>query len=364
MIALETSCKSVAGPVSSKIQPQHLDRWAIIYVRQSSPQQVLEHRESTALQYALRQKAIGWGWPADRVRIIDRDLGQTASSAEGRAGFQELLAEVGLDHVGLVLGIEMSRLARSCKDWHQLLELCAIFDVLLADTDGLYDPRAYNDRLLLGLKGTLSEAELHVLRQRMHEGRLNKARRGELFSHVPAAYVRLPSGELAINPDEQVQSAIRMILAKFQELGTINAVLCYLVNNHMSMPVRVIGGPNDGQVEWHRPNRQTLRNLLHHPIYGGAYTWGRRAVDPRKKVPGRRSSGRTVVEPENCQVFLPGRCPPTSPGSSTRLTRSAWPRTATARRRRRPGPPRPAAVRATARRSWAGWCSAEPAGGG
>jgi len=139
-------------------------------------------------------------------------------------GFQRLLAEVSMDHVGLVLGIEMSRLARSCKDWHQLLELCAVFGTLLADHDGLYDPREYNDRLLLGLKGTLSEAELHILQQRMHQGRLNKARRGELFNHPPIGYIRQPNGELALDPDEQVQGVVRLIFEPFEALGTINAV--------------------------------------------------------------------------------------------------------------------------------------------
>jgi DNA invertase Pin-like site-specific DNA recombinase len=191
---------------SSKIQAHHRDRLAVVYIRQSSPQQVLEHRESTALQYALRRRAIEWGWPAERVLVIDQDLGRSGATIEGREGFKQLLAEVSLDHVGLVLGIEMSRLARSCKDWHQLLELCAIFGTLLADQDGLYDPRNYNDRLLLGLKGTLSEAELHLLQQRMEQGRLNKARRGELFNHPPIGYIRDSDGPLQIDPDQQVQS--------------------------------------------------------------------------------------------------------------------------------------------------------------
>lgn len=160
---------------SSKLQSWHLDRSAIVYVRQSTPQQVLEHQESTARQYALADRAVDLGWPRERVLVIDDDLGKSGQSIEGRLGFQRLLAEVALDHVGLILGIEMSRLARSCKDWHQLLELCARFRTLLADADGLYDPTDFNDRLLLGLKGAMSEAELHVLKARMHQGKLNKA---------------------------------------------------------------------------------------------------------------------------------------------------------------------------------------------
>jgi DNA invertase Pin-like site-specific DNA recombinase len=294
----------------SKIQSRHLDRLAVVYVRQSSVQQVMEHRESTALQYALQSRASQWGWPSDRVVVIDRDQGQSAASAAGREGFQKLLAEVSLDHVGLILGIEMSRLARSCRDWHQLLELCALFGVLLADTDGLYDPRDYNDRLLLGLKGTLSEAELHVLRQRMHQGRLNKARRGELFNHPPLGYVRLGGdGALGLDPDQQVQGVVRLVFEKFDELGTINAVLRYLVKRQVLLPIRVVGGAQHGQLQWRAANRQTLRNLLRHPVYAGAYTWGRRPIDPRAQVPGRPGTGRKVAEPERCQVLIRDRCP-------------------------------------------------------
>ena len=155
---------------SEKITAEHLQRLAIVYVRQSTPQQVLEHRESTARQYALADRAVALGWPTAAVEVIDEDQGQSGSSVEGRNGFQRLLAEVSSDRVGLILGLEMSRLARSCKDWHTLLEVCAIYQTLLGDTDGLYDPSQYNDRLLLGLKGTMSEAELHILKNRLLQG--------------------------------------------------------------------------------------------------------------------------------------------------------------------------------------------------
>jgi DNA invertase Pin-like site-specific DNA recombinase len=261
------------------------------------------------LQYNLRRRAVDWGWLAERVLVIDEDQGCSGQAAEGRLGFQRLLAEIGLDHVGLILGIEMSRLARSNKDWHQLLELCAVFSTLLADQDGLYDPREYNDRLLLGLKGTLSEAELHILRQRMYQGLLNKARRGEVFNHPPLGYVREPSGGLAMDPDEQVQSVVRLIFDQFQTLGTINALLRFLVRHEVRLPIRPFGGPERGQLQWRRPNRQTLRCLLQHPLYAGAYAWGRRAVDPRRKIPGRPSTGRQVVPPEQCLVLIQDRCP-------------------------------------------------------
>jgi DNA invertase Pin-like site-specific DNA recombinase len=281
----------------------------LVYVRQSSPQQVLEHRESAALQYGLARRAGELGWPGDRVEVIDEDQGRSGSTAEGRLGFQRLLAEVSLDRVGIILGVEMSRLARSCKDWHQLLELCALFGTLLADQDGLYDPTDFNDRLLLGLKGTMSEAELHILRGRMDQGRRNKARRGELFSHPPAGYVRLPSGEMALDPDEQARSVVRLIFDKFDELGTLHAVLRYLVRHDIRLGVRSHTRERRGELEWRRPNRQTLRNLLHHPTYAGAYAYGRRPIDPRRKVPGRPATGRRVASHAQCEVLLQDRLP-------------------------------------------------------
>src|ERR671913_500122 len=198
-------------PASGKLRPWHLDRAAIVYVRQSTPQQVTDHQESTARQYALADRAIALGWTRSQVRVIDGDLGKSGQSIEGRPGFQRLLAEVALDRVGLILGLEMSRLARSCKDWHHLLELCGRFRVLLADADGVYDPTEYADRLVLGLHGVMNEAELHVLKQRMYQGKLNKARRGELPGTPPIGYLRVASGEWAIDPDEQVQAVVRLI---------------------------------------------------------------------------------------------------------------------------------------------------------
>src|SRR3954469_11178644 len=179
---------------SCKLKPWHLDRAAIVYVRQSTPQQVLDHQESTARQYALADRAVALGWPRSQVLVIDEDLGKSGQSVEGRPGFQRLLAEVALDHVGLILGLEMSRLARSCKDWHHLLELCGRFRVLLADADGVYDPTEYADRLVLGLTGMMSEAELHIIKERMYQGKLNKARRGELFGTPPIGYLRVAGG--------------------------------------------------------------------------------------------------------------------------------------------------------------------------
>src|SRR5437763_4533361 len=202
---------------SAKLTDDHRAKLAVVYVRQSTPQQVAEHRESLARQYALADHARGLGWPAERVLVIDDDLGQSGRTADGRPGFQRLLAEVTMDHVGLVLGLEMSRLARSCKDWHHLLEVCGIFGTLLADQDGVYDPSDPNDRLLLGLKGQISELELHTIRSRLDRGKLNKARRGELFLHAPTGYVKTPTGGLVLDPDEQVRDVVRLIFDKFDE---------------------------------------------------------------------------------------------------------------------------------------------------
>jgi DNA invertase Pin-like site-specific DNA recombinase len=203
-----------------KIAARHHDRLAVVYVRQSSRTQVHRNQESTKIQYGLTGMAQQLGWARERILTIDDDLGISGASAEGRLGFQRLLSEVAFDHVGIILGVEMSRLARSNKDWHQLLELCARFGTLIADLDGLYDPSRYNDRLLLGLKGTMSEAELHILRQRLLQGKLQKARRGELGKPVPVGYLRRESGEVILDPDEEVRDVVRLIFETFDRVSS------------------------------------------------------------------------------------------------------------------------------------------------
>jgi DNA invertase Pin-like site-specific DNA recombinase len=289
---------------NGKIQGYHRDRLAVVYVRQSTLQQVERHQESTRLQYGLVDRAQALGWSSARVLVIDDDLGKSGSSAEGRPGFQRLVAEVSLNHVGLVLGVDMSRLARSCRDWYQLLEVCAVFGTLIADLDGVYDPSEYHDRLLLGLQGMMSEAELHVLKQRLLAGKRAKAARGELGMAVPMGYLRRPSGEVVKDPDEQAQATIELIFAQFERRGTINGVLKYLVQNHIQLPHRVRCGVGTGDLEWHPPNRVTLSNLLHNPIYAGAYVYGRRPVDPRRRQPGRPSTGKRVAQPQDWAVVL------------------------------------------------------------
>ena len=211
--------------LSDKIGVAQLQRRAVVYVRQSTLQQLDRHQESTRLQYGLVDRAWQLGWERNRIEVIDEDQGKSGASTEGRMGFQRLVSEVTLDHVGIVLGIEMSRLARSCRDWYQLLEVCGLFGTLIADLDGVYDPATYNDRLLLGLKGTMSEAELHVLKQRMLAGKRAKAERGELNLRLPIGYVRQPSGEVIKDPDEQAQAVVALIFEQFARCGTIHGVL-------------------------------------------------------------------------------------------------------------------------------------------
>jgi DNA invertase Pin-like site-specific DNA recombinase len=285
---------------SAKILDQQLDRLAVVYVRQSSPHQVLHHRESRERQYALVERAVALGWPRQRVLVIDDDQGRSGKEAEHRSGFHRLLAEVAIAHVGLVLGLEMSRLARSSKDWHHLLEMCALVGTVLADEDGVYDPNDSNDRLLLGLKGTISEFELVTMRNRLERGKLNKARRGELFYCVPTGYIKVTPEHVEFDPDEQVQHVVRLIFAKFDELGSAWAVFRYLIEHHICLGIRPHAGPRRGQVEWRRPTFATLYDLLTHPIYAGVYAYGwqrgrRRDPSGEEAAGGRGNAARWEV---------------------------------------------------------------------
>lgn len=298
-----------AGFGAEKIGPRHYERSAIVYIRQSTPHQVLQHRESTELQYQLVERAKKLGWAANQVFVIDDDQGISGSGSESRPGFQRLLAEVGGDRVGLVLGLEMSRLARSCKDWYHLLEICGLFGTLLADQDGLYDPGLYNDRLLLGLKGTMSEAELYLLKSRMLQGKLNKARRGEIFSHPPIGYIRDAYQGIAMDPDEQVQQVVRLIFAKYAELGTVSASVRYLRQQGILLGIRPHHGEDRGRLVWRQACSGTVRNVLRHPIYAGAYAYGRFQTDPRRKAMGESKTGRWEAEPSEWKVLIKGHLP-------------------------------------------------------
>ncbi len=292
-----------------KVQPWHRDRLAAVYVRQSTAAQVHDHQESTRLQYGLAERAVTLGWAPSRVVVIDEDLGHSASGIDVRPGFTRLVSEVGLDHVGIVLGVEMSRLARSGREWHQLLELCALSGALLGDLDGVYDPAEHNDRLLLGLKGTISEAELHLIRQRMWSGRIARAGRGELAVPLPIGFARRPSGEVVLDPDEQVRSVVRLVFDLFDRLGTVGAVLAFLADNRIQLGVRLREGPERGELAWRRPSRAGVMNMLRNPAYAGIYAYGRSTLDPRRRQAGRPFTGRVRQPRGQWAVFLPGVLP-------------------------------------------------------
>lgn len=237
---------------ADKVTAAHLVRAAYLYVRQSTLRQVLTNTESAARQYALRQRAVAVGWPAEQVVTIDSDQGQSGASAADREGFQRLAAEVGMGRVGIVLGLEVSRLARNNADWHRLLELCALGSTLICDEDGLYDPCDFNDRLLLGLKGTMSEAELHFIRARLRGGQLSKARRGELILPLPVGLVYDPAGNVALDPDSGVQQALRHVFATFARTGSARAVVMAFNDQGLRFAVRARTGPRKGELAWTR----------------------------------------------------------------------------------------------------------------
>ena len=280
-----------------KIAATHLQRLAYLYVRQSTLRQVVENTESTVRQYALREQAVALGWPLDRIIVLDGDQGQSGASAADRAAFQTLVAEVGLGRVGLVLGLEVSRLARNNRDWHQLLEICALTQTLILDEDGVYDPSSFNDRLLLGLKGTMSEAELHVLRARLRGGVLNKASRGALKLPLPVGFDYREDGQVILDPDQQVQGTVRLLFATFQRTGSACATVRAFQEQGLSFPHRVRSGPHRGELIWRPLQHSTVLDVLHNPRYAGAFVFGRtktsKTVDGR--VPGdaccRVSSG-------------------------------------------------------------------------
>jgi DNA invertase Pin-like site-specific DNA recombinase len=294
---------------ASKIRDRHLDRLAMVYVRQSSPQQVIENRESRERQYALAEFAQRLGWPAERVVIVDEDQGQSGKSANNRSGFQRLMTEVSLNHVGIVLGLELSRLSRSNKDWHQLIDVCGIFNTLLCDQDGVYDSLDSNDRLLLGMKGAMSEFELVTLRNRLLRGSRNKAERGELFLAVPLGYFKTSSGEVVQEPDEQARGMIRLVFEKFEELGSAYAVFRYLVVNDLQLGFRRHRGGRIGELEWKPPSPARILSILRHPIYAGAYAYGLHRAGTKNPTTGRTEGGKWFVPPEELPVLLQDRLP-------------------------------------------------------
>lgn len=260
---------------NEKVQAGHRKRIAYLYVRQSTLRQVFENTESTQRQYDLRGRAMALGWSPEQIVVIDTDLGQSGASAADREGFQRLVAEVGLGHAGIVMGLEVSRLARNNADWHRLLEICALTDTLILDEDGIYDPAQFNDRLLLGLKGAMSEAELHVLRARLQGGILNKARRGELEMRLPIGFVPDTQGLARFDPDVRIQGAVRQLFQEFRRTGSGSATVKAFREQGLKFPRRIWRGPGRGEVLWGELEHTRVLWVLHHPRYAGAYCFGR-----------------------------------------------------------------------------------------
>ena len=271
-----------------KINTTHLCRRAFLYIRQSTIRQVKENCESKDRQYGLRQQAIHLGWPDRQVTVIDDDQGQSAAPGSKRDGFKRLVAEVGLGLAGIVMGLEVSRLARNCSEWHKLLEICALTQTLIMDEDGLYDPAHFNDRLLLGLKGTMSEAELHVIRARLRGGLLNKAKRGELVYRLPVGFVRDTTGKVVFDPDQQVQETIRLFFKTFGQQGSAQASVRHFRVQNIKFPNRLHTGPDKGMLVWGSLTTGRALSILHNPWYAGAYAYGRRQV--KKDAGGRIQS--------------------------------------------------------------------------
>lgn len=261
---------------ADKVTADHLRRSAYLYVRQSTLRQVVENTTSTDRQYALRQRAVALGWAAEQVVVIDEDLGRSGASAEGRNGFQRLVADVGMGKAGLVIGLEVSRLARNNADWQRLLEICALSETLILDEDGLYDPCSFNDRMLLGLKGTLSEAELHFLTARLRGGQLTKARSGALVTPLPVGLVYDPTGRVVLDPDQGVRDAVAHLFATFARTGSARATVKAFTAEGLRFPSRVQTGPNKGTLAWFPLRHHRVLQVLHNPRYAGAFVYGRR----------------------------------------------------------------------------------------
>lgn len=261
--------------MNQKIRESHLARNAIIYIRQSSEHQVRNNKESTYLQYSLKDRAIGLGWP--HPLIIDEDLGKTAGYYAERPGFQRLVTQVSMGDVGIVISLEATRLARNNRDWYHLIDLCTLFDTLIGDHQTIYDAKDPNDRLVLGVKGTLSEAELNLIKMRMRQGRLSKAQRGQLYTIMPIGYILTPEERVEKSPDLREQNAIELIFKKFRELGSARQTHLWFVQEKIAVPINCKGrDPEDRKKRWQLPTCTFIKGILHNPFYAGAYAYGKR----------------------------------------------------------------------------------------
>jgi DNA invertase Pin-like site-specific DNA recombinase len=276
----------------TKVTPHHTQRIAYVYIRQSSPGQVLHHKESQINQARMADYATALGWTTDQVRILTSDQGLTGATSQGRDGFHELISEVTLGQVGIIFGYEVSRLARNNADWHRLLEIAAVFDTLIGDFDGIYDLSLFNDRLLLGLKGTMSEAELHLLRIRLDEGRARQLERGEYRQGLPTGLIRLADGTVVKDPDDQIRHAIELVLDQFAQLGSCRRVVAYLNEYTITLPRRQMWGSEQGQVVWKPAALSAVYAIVTNPAYAGALVFGRRPVDPHWRYRETRTTAQ------------------------------------------------------------------------
>ncbi len=295
----------MSADLHHKVTVQHLRRSAYLYIRQSTLKQVAHNTESTRRQYDLRQRAVALGWGEEQIIVVDSDQGHTGASAD-RIGFQKLVSEVGMGQAGLVMGLEVSRLARNSADWHRLLEICALSDTLILDEDGLYNPAHFNDRLLLGLKGTMSEAELHMLRSRLHGGSVNKAKRGELRTPLPIGLVYDPDYRVVLDPDTQIQEAIRALFATFRRVGSAMGTVKTFRREKILFPRREAARPPGSQnpVTWRDLDISAVLRILRNPRYAGIYSYGR--------TRRYQAQGRNVLEqraPDDWHAWIPDAHP-------------------------------------------------------
>ncbi|MHB8280641.1 MAG: recombinase family protein [Candidatus Humimicrobiaceae bacterium] len=287
-----------------KLKTTHLSRNAYLYIRQSTLRQVYENSESTKRQYGLKQQAVALGWPAESIVTIDCDLGISGTSSDNREGFKKLVAEVGMGHAGIVISIEVSRLCRNSSDWLRLLEICTITDTLIMDEDGIYDTNDFNDRLLLGLKGTMSEAEIHFLHARMRGGMLSKAKRGELKKLLPVGYIYNEDDKIIMDPDLQVQNAINIFFKTFKRTGSACATVKEFRRLNLKMPTRFLKGFRKGELAWKSLTHSRSIRVLHNPIYAGIYYYGRQQI--KKTVNGKKSVNMPI---ESWHAYIPDAHP-------------------------------------------------------